>query len=451
MSSRLVYEGGQSHSSRLIKAFEDLDNLQDYSIKPNGIWDSKAIIKCNGVTINSDDLDIVFSVPFDDDLEPNEAEISIYNLSDTTINRFEKDKQISIEAGYGADTGVIFSGYVREKKTTYEDVDKILKIYAIDDTQERRVDNLTFSEGTNASTILKSLLEKTGLPIDVFSPRRDWTYTSSVTVDGNLMENIKKYAEVCGITAYMNKGKINARYIKDGDNINFTVNEDTGLIGSPEAIEEEVAAEDYVDTMSGYKVKMLLQHRITTAAIVTLNSRAANGVFRVRKGTHSYNVGEATTEFEAVGEITTKIVEKDKEGGTTTASSGGNASGNKVLSAGKKYIGTPYAYGGNSASGMDCSHFVQRAFNDSGTSNIISRGEVSGGSANLSTNIYNSSQKISESQLQAGDIIYFDNGQYKHIGIYSGNGKMLHCYSGGGVKETPISYGGNVVGYGRLW
>ena len=225
MSSRLVYEGGQSHSSRLIKAFEDLDNLQDYSIKPNGIWDSKAIIKCNGVTINSDDLDIVFSVPFDDDLEPNEAEISIYNLSDTTINRFEKDKQISIEAGYGADTGVIFSGYVREKKTTYEDVDKILKIYAIDDTQERRVDNLTFSEGTNASTILKSLLEKTGLPIDVFSPRRDWTYTSSVTVDGNLMENIKKYAEVCGITAYMNKGKINARYIKDGDNINFTVNE----------------------------------------------------------------------------------------------------------------------------------------------------------------------------------------------------------------------------------
>ena len=118
MASKLIFDGGTSHSSRVVKAFEELDRLQDYSIKPNGIFGSKVFIKCNGVTISSDDLDVEFTVPFDDDLEPNEAKITIYNLSDDTINRFEKDKEISIEAGYGDDTGVIFRGYVSNKKTS---------------------------------------------------------------------------------------------------------------------------------------------------------------------------------------------------------------------------------------------------------------------------------------------------------------------------------------------
>ena len=50
------------------------------------------------------------------------------------------------------------------------------------------------------------------------------------------MENIKKYAQVCGVSVYVNKGKIYARHIKDGDNINFTVQASTGMIGSPEPV-----------------------------------------------------------------------------------------------------------------------------------------------------------------------------------------------------------------------
>ncbi|MFR5772732.1 MAG: NlpC/P60 family protein [Lachnospirales bacterium] len=49
-------------------------------------------------------------------------------------------------------------------------------------------------------------------------------------------------------------------------------------------------------------------------------------------------------------------------------------------------------------------------------------------------------------------MIFFNNGtKGNHIGIYTSGNKMLHCYKGGGVKETDISYGGHLVGYGRLW
>ena len=114
------------------------------------------------------------------------------------------------------------------------------------------------------------------------------------------MENIRKYAEVCGISVYINKGKVYARHISEGDNVYFNVNADTGLIDSPEEFEEEITAEDYKDIVKGYKFKMLLQHRLTTAAIINLESVNVTGEFRVRSGKHVFNSGETTTECEVI-------------------------------------------------------------------------------------------------------------------------------------------------------
>ena len=426
--------------SHLIKAVETgISNLESYEEIPKGMFKSNATIKTGNIALNSDELDFEFTVPFDDNLEANQIDITVYNLSDNTINNLKRSANITIEAGYKDDTGVIFSGFIDNVKTGYEDVDKVTTITCWDCVGTETITNVTYKENTKASTILKDLISKLKIPIAVFNMRRDWTYTSSVTVDGCLREEIKKYAEVCGVSVYTNKGRIYARYIKDGDNINFTVNEDTGLIGSPEYYTEEINAEDYVDAIDGYKVKMLLQHRITTAAIINLSSRETKGAFRVRKGEHHYADGEATTTFEAIGNITS--YKEEKESGKSAKSTEGKAK--KVIAAGKKYKGTPYKFGGNSTKGMDCSHFVVKAFMDSGVESKVT------GYA-TAQELYNMSTKIATKDRQKGDIIFFNNGSSNHIGIYTSGEKMLHCYKGGGVKETPISYGGNLVGYGRL-
>lgn len=301
MSGVIMQKGKVTAASKLIKAAGNWSkDLKNYSIEPQGVFGSTAVVRCGDVTINSGTLDLEFTVPFDDDMEPNEAEIIIYNLSETTINRLKVKSGISIEAGYKNDTGIIFKGYINKVSTKYDGADKITTLKCLDDISKKSVENLTFAKNTKASYILKSLIDKTGLPVAAFKMRRDHTYTNEQTVDGDLMGNIKKYAQVCGVSVYVNKGKIYARHIKEGENISFTVQSATGMIGSPEPFEEEITAEDFKETVKGYDITMLLQHRMTTAAIVSLSSKIANGKFRVRSGTHTFSPDECLTKIKVL-------------------------------------------------------------------------------------------------------------------------------------------------------
>lgn len=441
-SRAILQQGINNKRSRLIRTDEDIRSLQNYEIIPDGMFGIKAIIKSGNVTISYDDLDFDYTIPFDDDTEPNEAEIVIYNLSDNTINNLKKGADISVEAGYKEDMGVIFKGYIKNVSTGWEDVDKVTTLTCTACKNDDTVINISYSANTKASYILKDLISKLGMPIAVFKTRRDWTYTDGVTVDGNLREEIKKYAEVCGISVYENNGSIYARFIKDGDNISFTVNEDTGLIGSPEYYTEEINAEDYVDEIDGYKVEMLLQHRITTAVIVNLSSRDVSGIFRVRKGEHRFSNAQATTYFEAVGNITSHTEEKESKSKSSKNSASDN--GKKVVDYAKKLIGTPYVWGGTTVKGFDCSGFVSYVMLHCGVSTKVTQRATS-------TALYNMSTKVSAPGI--GDIAYFDNGETKHIGICAGNGKMINAYGPEGkgkVGITTISSGGNLIGYGRL-
>lgn len=299
MNSHLIKDAGQrAIRSKVIKAAKNwADTLKAYDVTPNGVFGSVAIIKSGYVTISSNDLDIEFSIPFDDDMEANEAEIIIYNLSAQTINELKTKASITVKAGYKNDTGIVFKGFITKISTKYDGADKVTTIRCIDDVTQKSVENLTFASNTKASEILKSLIDKTGIPVAVYKVRRDYVYTSDQTVDGDLMGNIKKYAQVCGISVYVNKGQIYARHIKEGDNINFTVQPDTGLIGYPEPYEEELTAEDFKETINGYEITMLLQHRMTTAAIVNLTSKISSGSFRVRSGEHTFNSSECITKI----------------------------------------------------------------------------------------------------------------------------------------------------------
>lgn len=300
VSKRVVAETNQKHISRLVSAMGDW-RLMEPPL-PTGTFGRVATLNTENIIINSNDLDFEFVVPFDDDPEVNESEIKVYNLSKHTLGYIRAGKPFSIEAGYKNDKGVIMAGYTSNVVTKHDGVDKVTTIHVLDNkgTKDRSIENVSYSEGTKASYILRDLLNRLNLNIAVFSPRRDHTYKDKVTVDGEIMDSIKKYSEVCGISTYINKGKIYARSLNEGDNIQFDVSVDTGLIGTPEAFEEEVVAEDYKDVVKGYRLKMLLQHRMTTAAIIRLKSLDVSGTFRVRSGKHIFNESEAITEVEVV-------------------------------------------------------------------------------------------------------------------------------------------------------
>lgn len=293
MKSFYIEGGGGGRDSQVIEAMRRLEGeipLETVGADPKGLYGHTVIIQTGDVIIRNEELDCEFDIPFDDDTEADEAEIIAYNLSDTTIQNIKTGERITVTAGYNNDTGIIFNGIISKPKTYYSGLDRVTEIHAIDNNQlkEREIKSISYAEETPASQILKDLVGKVGLPVAVFSLKRDHVYKDKATVEGGLMENIRNYAKVCGVSAYICKGQIYVRHILDGDGLEYTLSSNTGLLELSE-FEEDITAEDFTDTVRGYELTMLLQHRVTTASLIKVNSRNVLGTYRVREGSHTYD------------------------------------------------------------------------------------------------------------------------------------------------------------------
>lgn len=112
------------------------------------------------------------------------------------------------------------------------------------------------------------------------------------------------------------------------------------------------------------------------------------------------------------------------------------SSGSSIADAAQKYIGTPYVWGGSSIShgGMDCSGFVYNALKDAGYN--VGRTSAQG--------YRNLGSVVSKEDMQPGDLIFYGkNGNASHIGIYIGNGQVIH--SSGGSSNTKANPGKGVT------
>lgn len=263
----------------------------------------------NSTTFSGEDLEIRFEVPFDDDTKPNESKVEIYNLSNDSINRMTRGDTCTITGGYREDFGVLSIGKVSSVLTRREGVDKITAIYVVegDDYSQIKVTSSTadpaekgkkqtlhisFGPGTKASTIIKKLCSVLGIKLAELKLPKDVVYQKGYNVTGLILNNLEQVVKDCGASMYHRRGSLVIRSIKEGNDERFILSEETGLIGSPEPFEEDGA--------KGYKVTSLLQHRITTASIITIKSKTANGIFRVRKGIHKANGSDFVTEFEVI-------------------------------------------------------------------------------------------------------------------------------------------------------
>jgi peptidoglycan DL-endopeptidase CwlO len=93
----------------------------------------------------------------------------------------------------------------------------------------------------------------------------------------------------------------------------------------------------------------------------------------------------------------------------------GAATGADVSAAAQKYLGVPYVFGGEDASGMDCSGLVQRVYADLG----IEVPRLVSGQMKIGTEVG------SLAEAQPGDLIVTGGGE--HILIYAGNNKVIHA------------------------
>ena len=119
-----------------------------------------------------------------------------------------------------------------------------------------------------------------------------------------------------------------------------------------------------------------------------------------------------------------------------------------MVEEGDKYLGYPYVYGGSSPSeSFDCSGFVCWVINHSGVGSV---------GRTTAQGLYELCSPISPDEAKPGDLVFFENtyvttDRVTHVGIYVGDGMMLHCGSPVSYAKLGDSYyQSHFYGFGRL-
>ncbi len=107
-----------------------------------------------------------------------------------------------------------------------------------------------------------------------------------------------------------------------------------------------------------------------------------------------------------------------------------------------RFLGVPYAFGGTTASGFDCSGFVQHVFA------LLGIGLPRTADAQFGVG------RPAVGGPRPGDLVFFDTyGGVSHVGIYLGRGKFVHASSSHGVTVSRLSesyWAARYVGAKRL-
>ena len=120
----------------------------------------------------------------------------------------------------------------------------------------------------------------------------------------------------------------------------------------------------------------------------------------------------------------------------------------RMIKEAEKYLGMPYVWGGSSPStSFDCSGFVCWVINNSGNGWSVGRTTANG--------LRGKCSYVSPADAQPGDLIFFEKTYNtvgaSHVGIYVGNGMMIHC--GDPISYTSINstyWQSHFLGFGRI-
>ncbi|MEU6704247.1 C40 family peptidase [Streptomyces wuyuanensis] len=174
---------------------------------------------------------------------------------------------------------------------------------------------------------------------------------------------------------------------------------------------------------------------------LTAEERARLAGLERKKAEEARRKAEARAKAEAEAEAERRLQERERQAqeqpGTDTAAGTGSgtaggtyaAKAEKVLSFARAQIGKPYVWGATGPSSFDCSGLTQAAWRAAGVD--LPR---------TTWDQVKTGQSVATADLLPGDLVFFYD-DISHVGIYVGDGKMIHAPKpGANVREESIYY-----------
>ena len=196
----------------------------------------------------------------------------------------------------------------------------------------------------------------------------------------------------------------------------------------------ETSVTKYVNSSSGLNVRK--GPSTSYSVITTLANGTQVTVKSTSDGWSKITSGSVTGYVSSQYLSSTKPSTGSSTGDSTSSSTSTSAS--KVVAFAKTLLGKPYVWGAQGPNGFDCSGFTYYVFKNSAG---ITLPRTSSEQSKYGT-------AVSKSNLKAGDLVFFDtvganNGVVTHVGLYIGDGQIIHAASGQGkvvINNLNSSY-----------
>ncbi|MCJ8478689.1 hypothetical protein MOO17_11670 [Escherichia coli] len=261
---------------------------------------------------------ITFNIKKDNNKDPNQAEITIYNLSDDTVNYINRgirnNLAVALAVGYeGQELVMIFKGTIQWVSDTFDSVDRKTVLHCLDggiNISEARTSR-SYPKGTKVKRVVADLVKDLGTTEGNIHIDNDQTLSSATAMCGNTSHYLEHICKSIDHNVSIQDGSVYVTPRSQMSNARSAyISPETGLIGSPEPFHNDIKPAKKVTKASkkakkptdGVKFKCQMNGAILPEKTIWLKSRDYDGPFKVVSVSHHGDKegSEWVTEVECV-------------------------------------------------------------------------------------------------------------------------------------------------------
>lgn len=247
------------------------------------------LIKPDGLTgttseqIKITDLRVQFAIEKTLKKEPNQCELTITNLSETTRARIQKKPlHVEIAAGYDGNEHLVFKGDLRYGISKRDGADWNTTLELADGDRAYRYGrtNRSFRPGTKASDVIRLAAKDMGL--NWIETATAFQFAGGFVARGTGAEVLTRTAKLLGLDWSIQNGQLQT-LAKDAGRGEppLLVSSDTGLIGSP-----EFGTPEKGNKSPNLTFEIVLTPTLYPGSIVEMDAREIKGRFKVLRVQH---------------------------------------------------------------------------------------------------------------------------------------------------------------------